>query len=217
MKIKPAEIPGMVNNLSLRERGILLGAVIALIGALTYQLLIDPASQGEAQRTREKAAWTQETNDANQRLFAAQARATAAQGGITPQMLQTQIDERRAAIGAAVADNASLSSADVLSSAKTLVNSYPQIILKEMTLQAPQTIALGDGNAKASLQQHDMLLSVEGSYLDLLAYLQNLEKALPGMRWSELKVEQKKDFSATVLTVKLSHVQLPADLLKGKS
>jgi hypothetical protein len=88
-------------------------------------------------------------------------------------------------------------------------------VLKEMTLQAPQTISLGEGNAKVSLQQHDMLLSVEGSYLDLLAYLQNLEKALPGMRWSELKVEQKKDFTSTVLSVKLSHIQLPADFLKG--
>jgi MSHA biogenesis protein MshJ len=215
MKIKASEIPGLVNNLSLRERSSLFGASILLVGGLTYQFLIDPASQGEVQRTTEKVAWTQETNDANQRLFAAQARVTAVQGGITPDMLQTQINERKAAIGAVVADNASLISADALTSAKTLVKSYPQVVLKEMTLQAPQTISLGEGNAKVSLQQHDMLLSVEGSYLDLLAYLQNLEKALPGMRWSELKVEQKKDFTSTVLSVKLSHIQLPADFLKG--
>lgn len=216
MKIKPAEIPGLVNSLSLRERGIILGASIALLGAFSYQLLIDPASLGSAQRVREKAVWAQEITDANQRLFAAQARATAAQGGVTPDTLKTQIEERHAAIGATVAGNTALSTADALTSAKALVKSYPQVVLKEMTLQAPQTIALSGGAANVSLQKHDMLLSVEGSYLDLLAYLQTLEKALPGMRWSELKVEQKKDFSATVLTVKLSHVQLPAELLKGK-
>ena len=216
MKIKPAEIPALINNLSLRERGIILGAAIALLGAFTYQLLIDPASLGTTQRVSEKTIWTQEVVDANQRLFAAQARATASQGGVTPDILTTQIEERRVAISSAVTGNASFSTSDVLTSAKTLVKSYPQIVLKEMALQAPQVISLGEGATKIALQKHDMLLSVEGSYLDLLAYLQNLEKALPGMRWSELKVEQKKDFSATILTVKLSHVQLPVELLKGK-
>lgn len=216
MKIKPADIPVLVNNLSLRERSILFGATIVLLGVLTYQFLIDPASQSEVLRAKDREAWTQETTEATQRLFAAQAKATAAQGGITPETIKSQIEERKVAISAALSDKSSLSGNDVMTSAKTLVKSYPQIVLKEMTLLAPQTIVLGEGAAQASLQQHDMLLSVEGSYLDLLAYLQNLEKGMPGMRWSALNVEQKKDFSATVLTVKLSHIQLPADLLRGK-
>lgn len=216
MKFKAADIPVLVNNLSLRERGILLGAMVVVIGGLSYQFLIDPASLGEAQRKRETTAWALETADAKQRLFAAQAKATAASGGVSPEALKGQIEERKTAITAALAENANLSSTDVLASAKTLVKSYPQVTLKEMALQAPQAVVLGEGSAQASLQQHDMLLSVEGSYLDLLAYLQNLEKALPGIRWSALTVEQKADFSGTILTVKLSHVQLPADLLKGK-
>ncbi len=216
MKFKPADIPVLVNNLSLRERGILLGAMVVVIGGLSYQFLIDPATLGEAQRKREIASWALETAEAKQRLFAAQAKATAASGGVSPETLKTQIEERKTAITAALAENANLSSTDVLDSAKTLVKSYPQVTLKEMAVQAPQAVVLGEGSAQASLQQHDMILSVEGSYLDLLAYLQNLEKALPGIRWSALTVEQKADFSGTILTVKLSHVQLPADLLKGK-
>lgn len=216
MKFKPADIPVLVNNLSLRERGILLGAMMVVIGGLSYQFLIDPATLGEAQRKREIASWALETADAKQRLFAAQAKATAASGGVSPETLKTQIEERKTAITAALAENANLSSTDVLDSAKTLVKSYPQVTLREMALQAPQAVVLGEGSAQASLQQHDMILSVEGSYLDLLAYLQNLEKALPGIRWSALTVEQKADFSGTILTVKLSHVQLPTDLLKGK-
>lgn len=216
MKFKPADIPVLVNNLSLRERGILFGAMVVFIGGLSYQFLIDPSTLGEAQRARERAAWALETTDAKQRLFAAQAKATAASGGVSPETLKAQIEERKAAITAALSENTNLSSTDVLASAKTLVKSYPQVLLKEMTLQAPQAVVLGEGSAQASLQQHDMLLVVEGSYLDLLAYLQNLEKSLPGIRWSALTVEQKADFSGTLLTVKLSHVQLPSDLFKGK-
>lgn len=216
MKIKLADIPALVNDLSLRERVTLLVAIVVLLGGISYQFFIDPASQGQAQRAKETAAWMKETTEAKQRLFAAQAKATAAQGGVTSETLQTQIKEKKTSIGAAVANNTSLNSSDVLTAAKTLVKSYPQVTLKEMTVQAPQVIVLGEGAAKATLQQHDMLLSVEGSYLDLLAYLQNLEKSLSGIRWSALTVEQKKDVPVTRLTVKLSHVQLPADLLKGK-
>mgnify|MGYP003599683786 FL=1 len=74
MKFKPADIPVLVNNLSLRERGILFGAMVVLIGGLSYQFLIDPSTLGEAQRARERAAWALETTDAKQRLFAAQAK-----------------------------------------------------------------------------------------------------------------------------------------------
>lgn len=216
MKIKLADIPALVNSLSLRERVTLLVSIVVLLGGISYQFFLDPASQGQAQRAKETATWMKETTEAKQRLFAAQAKATAAQGGVTSETLQTQIKEKKTSIGAAVANNTSLNSSDVLTAAKTLVKSYPQVTLKEMTVQAPQVIVLGEGAAKATLQQHDMLLSVEGSYLDLLAYLQNLEKSLFGIRWSALTVEQKKDVPVTRLTVKLSHVQLPADFLKGK-
>lgn len=216
MKIKPADIPALVNRLSLRERVILLVVIVVLLGGVSYQFLIDPTSQGQAQRAKETATWMKEKTEAKQRLFAAQAKATAAQGGVTSETLQTQIKEKKTSIGVAVSNNTLLNSSDVLTAAKTLVKSYPQVTLKEMTVQAPQVIVLGEGTAKATLQQHDILLSVEGNYLDLLAYLQNLEKSLSGIRWSALTVEQKKDVPVTRLTVKLSHVQLPADLLKGK-
>lgn len=216
MKIKPADIPDIVNRLSLRERVIVLVSIVVLLGGICYQFFIDPALQGQAQRTKETATWTTETTGAKQRLFAAQAKATEAQGGVTSESIQTQIKEKKASIGQAMVNNTSLNSIDVLTAAKTLVKSYPQVTLKEMAVQVPQVIIIGEGVAKATLQQHDMLLSVEGSYLDLLAYLQNLEKSLSGIRWSALTVEQKKDVAVTRLTVKLSHVQLPADLLKGK-
>lgn len=216
MKITPTEIPALVNGLSLRERLILLGAIVALLAGISYQFFIDPSLQGQSLRAKEIAAWTKEKTEANQRLFAAQAKATAAQGGVTPEALQTQIKERKASIGAAISNVAALNSSDVLTAAKTLVKLYPQVTLKEMTVQAPQVIVIGEGVAKATLQQQDLLLSVEGNYLDLLAYLQNLEKSLPGIRWSALTVEQKKDVPGTRLTVKLSHIQLPIDLLKAK-
>ena len=113
MKFKAADIPVLVNNLSLRERGILLGAMVVVIGGLSYQFLIDPASLGEAQRKRETTAWALETADAKQRLFAAQAKATAASGGVSPEALKGQIEERKTAITAALAENANLSSTDV--------------------------------------------------------------------------------------------------------
>lgn len=212
MSIKPADIPDLVNKLSARERGILCVALVGIVGALTFNFGIDPALMASTQREKDKVVWAQETSDAKTRLFAAEAKATAAQGGLSPDSLKKQIAERKTAIDAALASQSSLNNTDAMATAKTLVKSYPQITLREMTLQAPQSIVLGEGPSQIGLQQHDLLLSVEGSYLDLLTYLQSLEKALPGMRWSALTVEQKKDYTATVLTVKLSHVQLPTDL-----
>lgn len=212
MNIKPADIPGIVNKLSVRERWALCIAVLGLITAVAFHFGVDPALMAAEQREKDKIVWAQETTDAKTRLFAAEAKATAAQGGLSPDNLKKQIAERKASVDATLASQSSVSNTDVMETTKKLVKAYPQITLREMTLQAPQNIALGEGAVQINLFQHDMVLSVEGGYLDLLTYLRDLEKALPGIRWSALMVEQKKDYTATVLTVKLSHIQLPADL-----
>lgn len=217
MKIKAQDIPLLVDGLSIRERAIMFLAALILIAGVVDHFLWSPSRDGAIQRDKETVALAQELTDANQRLFAAQAKFSASgNSAINATSLKNKIEERKVAISTSLSSHASLSNDDVMASAKQLVKSHDKVTLKEMSLQAPKSVLLGEGESQVSLQQHDMVLSVEGNYLDLMAYLQNLEKSLPGIRWSALQVDQKKDFSATVLTVRLSHVQFPAELLGVK-
>ena len=214
MKHKVTNSSSSVNALSFSKRALVLICIVAVLSILTSAFVYRTTKQNAVQRSSEAMNWTQEQKNAKTRLDAVQARAVAWPKSPSIEVLEKQVSDQRAALSGAISSSTGFNSADTVVTIKKVLQSYLQLLLKEPVLAPLKKIESGEGNVKMVFFQQDILLNVEGGYLDLMAYLRDLEVALPGFRWAEIKLDQKKDFSAAVLSVTLSSVQLPADVVK---
>ncbi len=189
-----------IDALSLRERVIMFVSLALALGALVDALLLSPAlderrrlaaqmhQQGrelEALR-RQLAAATQAAPDSplgRQRSAIAQARSELA-------TLDDQVRER-------------LASHDELTRLPDLLG---RVLRRHERLTLTRLATVTDSGAApaagaAAVRWQGVDLSVAGSYLDLMQYLADLERALPGLRWGALQIGTQT--LPPVLTVRL--------------
>ncbi|HET7306370.1 MAG TPA: hypothetical protein VFK24_00925 [Gammaproteobacteria bacterium] len=192
------------NALSLRERGLLMLAVLAvLIGlweiiffaplqhkqaALQKQVATLRGSVADLNRTITQAA-EQSTTDPNVALRARLAAARKA---------SAQIDRRLKAITAGL-----IAPREMAAVLEKVLKAQHGLKLISMTNLPAAPVALGDGKAsKAKVFRHGLTLTFEGGYLDTLTYLEKLANLPWHFYWDKLELHVKRyPVSRVTLTV----------------
>ncbi len=172
-----------------RERALAIGGALVALALVVDTLAFAPQrAQSEALRKQLAAA----------RQQAAQLRALAeqhaAQGDAASRGRQAALAQRRARAEAALADAQAglMAPRDMLRQLEAMLAAHPRLRVIGVQTQAPQPLAANPGDA-AGLYQHGLELRVEGRYLDLLAWLQALERAPYRVYWRELELKVGTD------------------------
>lgn len=176
-----------IDALSLRERGFLFLSAALVIAALADTLVLSPAlaeQQTLSTRLKQQAS---ELGALRQEL----ARATQPAASDTPEgRLQAEVIKGQSAQKLLDAEiKRHLNNQDEMARLpdlleRTLRRHAGLTLVKLATLAEPPT----QTPSTTGLRWQGVDLSVSGSYLDLMNYLAELEKALPGLRWAELHI-----------------------------
>ena len=176
-----------IDALSLRERAFLFLSVAVVIAALADSLVLSPAlaeQQTLSKRLKQQAG---ELAGLRQQLASALRPAAAD----TPEgRLQTQVAKAQGALAGIDAEiKRHLNNKDEMARLpdlmeRTLRRHERLTLVKLATLAEPPT----QPSTTTGLRWQGVDLSVSGSYLDLVSYLDELERALPGLRWAQLHI-----------------------------
>ena len=190
-----------INALSLRERVFLFLSVIVICIALVNGIWLSPAQVANKQLTQRLDKQSAELQRARDE-FKSVAKPVYANKALRDEIAAVKIslDAMKQAITgvSSVATEASL--------AQVLVHLLRQheglTLLRTSTLtaeaavgEAAQSVAPG----AAGLARQGMELTLSGPYLELMRYVQTLERALPHVRWGSMKLNSEK--SQTKLTL----------------
>lgn len=199
-----------VNSLALRERGILFVAVLVVLYGTAANLLFPPLN---AEQTRLKKQLADKHTQI--KTFDAQIQAALARGAVDPDapnrakraQLEAQIKTVEESLATVTAR---------LVSPKEMAPMVEQILLKNRRLEVVrmgslspeplQKLAAAGGGSGLTAYRHGMHIELRGNYLDILAYLKDLE-ALPWkVFWGQLtlKVEQYPTSHVTLRIYTLS-------------
>ena len=203
-----------VNALSLQKRAFLFLSVISICVALVDRVWFSPAEvehqqlkqtfdkqNAELKRTRDESKLVTKPVDANQAL---RDEITAINihlgtlnqtiGGVTPVVTEAVSLEQVLVLLLRQYDGLKLLRTSVVAPEATI----------SKTSQAPGSVGAGPLVLPSGLTRQGVELTVSGSYIDLMRYVQTLEDALPYARWGSMKL--KSDDAANippVLTLQL--------------
>jgi MSHA biogenesis protein MshJ len=192
-----------IDALTLRERVIMFVSLAVALAALADALVLSP--QGAAQKAlatqmRQQAA---ELDGLRAQLLAG----SAAPGADTPQGRLQRLRAERQAVDEQIRQHAGADAARLPDLLGQVLKRHDKLSVLRLATAAPPPPTEGDA---AALPQLGVDLSLAGSYLDLVAYLAEIETTLPGARWSDLQISNTD--AAPVLKVR---VYLLADLGVG--
>lgn len=182
-----------VSAWKLRERVLVLAAVLVLALGLSYLLAVEPLLAARARQAAEAGAWQAELKALRaQRDAARPSQQLPADGALAQQVAEWRARsaglERQ--ISEAGAHDAQLSL--LRPAVQRLLSRHEriQLVRLEATTSASGLTAplLAAAEAARRLERYTVKVTLEGSYLDLLAYLEALERELPDVRWAELKL-----------------------------
>ena len=210
-------LPAKISKMAFRERVGLLLILLFGIGGLVDFLLLAPGREAAKIRQHEVAEWANETLIATQRSFA-HSNIASANKVDKSQIAQAQstLNALKKEALAKVISGASIKNSDILDTVKLLLKETSSVALVSLSVLDPKPVIVPDigKDSKYTIIEHSIVLKVEGPYLELLRYIQALEASLPSVKWSTLHVESDKTLR-TVLTVTLSHTQLPLHVLEA--
>jgi len=186
-----------VNNLSLRERGIIFVAILVVLYGIAANLLFPPLYAEQSRIQKQLTSKRSQIQAFEQQIQTALTRA-AHDPDAANRAKREQLEARHKELDASLAAVTSH-----LVSPKEMARMVEQILLKNRSLEvvrieslAPVPLRQADGAAIPSTgldaYRHGMRIEIRGNYLDVLRYLKELE-ALPWkMFWGHinLKVEQ---------------------------
>ncbi len=193
MKVMWNRLMARLDALSLRERVLLFGGVIAVFAVLTDWLFVTPLTQQQRMLTQSIDLQSEDSEARRDQLLATlQKRDRERVVSINSDLgkLQSEIDVLDR-------DIAGMSSASVDTTAlpalldRVLKKTDRVSVVKVASLKGelPSAAALaGNPSVAATPARPALDITLSGGYLDLMEYLVNLEKALPWVRWSALKM-----------------------------
>lgn len=188
---------------SLRERVLVLVAALALLLGLTELLLLDPLRAEQRRQAAQAGAWQTELQSLRtQRDALAQGRGAAPADAA----LARRVDELQAR-SAALAQQIAQASGDTqaLQRLKPVLSRLlerherVQLVRLDAAPAAAERAERADRPAASAaagedrLTRHALQVELEGAYLDLLAYLEALERELPEIGWGEMKLVAQPD------------------------
>ncbi|MFZ2652483.1 MAG: hypothetical protein WA210_20470 [Burkholderiaceae bacterium] len=198
-----------IDALSLRERAIMFASIAVALGALADWLALTPAMAERRQLAAQIRKQSTELGALRAQLAAGKAKPLPD----TPLNRQLaaieQVRTERTALAAQLleflAGRAELAQlTDVLDQ---VLRRHDRLTLTRLSTVpdlpggAPSRAAVPLSGGSAAIRWQGVDLSLAGRYLDLMHYLADLERALPGLRWGELRIAAKT--APPELTVRL--------------
>lgn len=200
MKVDWKKQLARINALSLRERVMLFVSIAFVMVALTDTLLWSPAAAKRKSLLAEQAASSKELATLRQTLI--DASPTSQPDSPRGQML-ARIAQSRAelqAVDSQIREN--IGDGKRLANLPDLMN---QVLRRHERLTLTRLMTTSDRPADKSgettLRWQAVDLGVSGGYLDLVQYLDDLERALPELRWGPMQINSKQ--TPPELTVRL--------------
>lgn len=217
-------LSGRVDKLNLRERVMILVAALLLVYAAMDTLLIAPV---QARRKAAMDAYAQRQNEINSVTATLQTLARARSEG--PDTAAARLKESRSKLAALEADARELSAR--LMSPERMRDVLQQILARRVGLELMQMKTLpqsavglpadaqksaapaasaeprGEGEFPSSVYKHGIQLTVRGTYLDLLAYLKEIESLPVRIYWDKLDLSVV-EYPVATLRVTLYTVSL---------
>jgi MSHA biogenesis protein MshJ len=185
-----------INALTLRERTIMFVSLAVAMAALADALVLSP--QGAEQKALATQLRKQATElDGLRRQLVA---GTAAAGADTPLGRLQRLRAERQAVDEQIRQHAGKDAARLPELLAQVLKRHDKLVVLRLATAVPRTPAEGDA---AALPQLGVDLSLAGSYLDLVAYLAEIETTLPGVRWSELQISHAEPTPVLKLRVYL--------------
>jgi MSHA biogenesis protein MshJ len=178
--------------LSLRERVMVSAAVLVALLALVYTLMIEPEVR---QQRRSAAAMLQKQSEARaldaqvQGLLAARAQDPDRARREQLARLTAQLGELDARINAE--ERRFTQPAQIREVVESVLGRARGVELVEMKTLAVSTIASKEAKERL-IYRHGLEVTVSGSYLDLLAYLRDLEALPTQLYWGALNIDASK-------------------------
>jgi MSHA biogenesis protein MshJ len=186
-----------INALTLRERTIMFVSLAVAMAALADALVLSP--QGAQQKALASKMRQQATElDGLRRQLVA---GTAAAGADTPLGRLQRLRAERQAVDEQIRQHAGKDAARLPELLAQVLKRHDKLVVLRLATAVPRAPAEAD--AAAALPQLGVDLSLAGSYLDLVAYLAEIESTLPGVRWSELQISQAEPTPVLKLRVYL--------------
>jgi MSHA biogenesis protein MshJ len=178
-----------IDALSLRERAIMFASIALALGAVADALVISPLLVERRQLATQIRKQAGELGPQRLQFAAAEAgprpdtpqgRAQAAANALRAE--RGRLDERLRSLLAGRDELARFT--DVLD---RVLQRHARLTLTRVATLPDSALAAPAGTTPA-IRWQGVDLSLSGRYLDLMRYLAELERALPGLRWGELKI-----------------------------
>jgi len=205
-----------VEALTLRERGILLGAIIVSVVFIWGQFIFAPLQDRDKAASRNLISLTQQqANFAQQQLLLERRLKDDPNKELRVQRteLEVQLAKMKSEIERQLSDLiAPEKMADVLRSMLQQQANLKLISLKNMPVapfDPPSEKVENDSKEEAGLYRHSMELVMDGEYFDVLEYIKRLE-SLKGFSWETMNYEVI-DYPKARVTIKISTLSLEED------
>ena len=186
-----------IDALSIRERGLVLLAIVAVLFMVWDTFMMQPIYQ-QQDRIKGEIATKQESIN---RLASALQQAIQRQDSNPNSKLQQEMKELQQRI-AALDTRLSAETANIISPRRMatvlqeVLRRQQSLKLVEMRSLAPESVLAAEDEADFSLQgnvyRHGLVMEMEGSYLELLAYLKEIESLPYSFVWDTLEIEQEE-------------------------
>jgi MSHA biogenesis protein MshJ len=170
-----------INALTLRERAIMFVSLAVAMAALADALVLSPQGAEQKALAKKMRQQTTELDGLRSQLVAG----TVAAGTDTPQGRLQQLRSERQAVDEQIRQRAGSASARLPDLLGQVLKRHDRLTVLRLATAAPRPASELEPGA---LQMLGVDLSLAGSYLDLVAYLAEIENTLPGVRWSELQI-----------------------------
>ena len=211
------KLSGQVEALTLRERAILLGAIVIGVVFIWGQFIFAPLQDRHKRASSNLISLTQQqTTFAEQQLLLTQRlkddpnrELRAQRAELEAQLSKVKSEIERQLSGLIAPEKM----ADVLRSMLQQQEKLKLVSLKNMPV-APfnpsgQTVESEPKEGEAGLYQHSMELVMDGEYFDVLEYIKRIE-SLKGFSWETMNYEVI-DYPKARVTIKISTLSLEED------
>lgn len=179
-----------IDGLSLRERAIMFVSIAVALAALADTLWLTPLMAQQKALTAQLQQQTRELQVLRQRLAAT----TQPVAPDTPQgRLQAAVARTQASREALAAELRQLGAEGAPATRlpellASVLRRHERLTLLRLTTAAPAP-SPGAAGAEPALPLQGVDLSLAGAYADLVQYLAEIERTLPGLRWGELRIQ----------------------------
>ncbi|HET9679996.1 MAG TPA: hypothetical protein VFP95_05480 [Gammaproteobacteria bacterium] len=208
LRSRSQALANRIDSMSLRERGIIMLMLLVILLVLWFEVFMAPLDQ-------QRATLNQAVEQTRQRIDALNTSITQLVSDSTGQELKARKQRLQAEL-ARINDELNTRSASLVAPAEMarlledMLNKTPGLTLVEMRNLPPEP--LFPEELGSSVYRHGLAITVEGSYLDTLAYVQSLENLPWEFYWKRLALETQ-DYPQNRTTIVVYTLSLEEGLL----